>query len=142
MWDNFWAAINLPLSTELHSSSLGWYRFQNSPMVRDNDLKFGMVIVLGKLEDLVTCFLPGSVHKRRQSIKFFLKIFYYAFLVDWRHLWTLPGGSKSRSPPVFQALSPHRISSQYLKPLESSGSDTIKRRRVRKACRSWSWEMV
>ncbi len=48
--------------------------------------------------------------------------------MDRRHLWTLPSGSKSRSPPVIQALSPHQISNHYLKPLKSSGSDTIKRR--------------
>jgi hypothetical protein len=35
-------------------------------------------------------------------------------------------GSHARIPPVLQALSPCPISSQYLVPLESSGSDTIK----------------
>jgi hypothetical protein len=47
-------------------SSFWWYRFQNSITVRDIGLKFGMVIVLGKLEDTMHCFLPGSVHKQRQ----------------------------------------------------------------------------
>jgi hypothetical protein len=42
-----------------------WYRFrfQNSRTVGDIDLKFGLLIVLGKLEDLVGCFLTGDVHK-------------------------------------------------------------------------------
>ncbi len=51
-------------------SLIWWYRFQNLRTVRDNDLKFGMVIVLGKLEDHRGCFLPGTVHKLRQSRKF------------------------------------------------------------------------
>jgi hypothetical protein len=33
-------------------------------MVRDIGLKFGVMIVLGKLEDLMTCFLPRSVNPR------------------------------------------------------------------------------
>ncbi len=37
-----------------------WYRFQNSTTVKDNDLKFYMLIALGKLEDPVQFFLPGS----------------------------------------------------------------------------------
>jgi hypothetical protein len=36
-------------------------------------------------------------------------------------------GSNPRGPPVFQALSPCQISSQYLKPFSSSGSDTIQK---------------
>jgi hypothetical protein len=39
-------------------------------MVEDIGFKFGMVIVLEKLEDLVHCFLPGSVHKYRNFSKF------------------------------------------------------------------------
>jgi hypothetical protein len=31
--------------------------------VRDADLKFQMVIELGKMEDSMKVFLPGSVHK-------------------------------------------------------------------------------
>ncbi len=46
-----------------------WYRFQNSITVRDIDLKFGMVIVFGKLEDHMHGFLPGSVHKLRHDRK-------------------------------------------------------------------------
>jgi hypothetical protein len=46
-----------------------WYRFQNSPTVRDVGLKFGMVIVFGRLEDHMHVFLPGSVHKLRHSTK-------------------------------------------------------------------------
>jgi hypothetical protein len=46
-----------------HISLFQWYHFQNSTTVRDNDLKFRMVIVLGKLEDLMQVFLPGIVHK-------------------------------------------------------------------------------
>jgi hypothetical protein len=44
-------------------SPFWWYRFQNSSTVWDNGLKFGMVMMLGKLEDHVLCFLPGRVHK-------------------------------------------------------------------------------
>jgi hypothetical protein len=51
-------------SFEIHHISLfQWYRFPNLATVRDNDLKFGMVIVLGKLDDLMQVFLPGIVHK-------------------------------------------------------------------------------
>ncbi len=46
-----------------HLTDLGWYRFQNSTTARDIDVKFYMLIVLGKLEDFMQHFLPGSVHK-------------------------------------------------------------------------------
>jgi hypothetical protein len=39
--------------------------------------------------------------------------------------------SMACSTPVFQILPPYPISSHYLKPLESSGSDSIRIRRVR-----------
>jgi hypothetical protein len=38
-------------------------------MVRGIVSKFGMVIVLGKLEDHMQCFLPGTVHKLRLATK-------------------------------------------------------------------------
>jgi hypothetical protein len=44
-----------------HISLFWWYRFQNSPTVRDIGLEFGMVIVLGKSEDRIHGFLSGSV---------------------------------------------------------------------------------
>jgi hypothetical protein len=54
-----WSEFSVKIST------FRWYRFQNSRTKRDSGLKFGMVIVLGKLEDLVGCFLSGSVQKLR-----------------------------------------------------------------------------
>jgi hypothetical protein len=47
-----------------------WYRFQNSTTVKDNDLKFYMVIVLGKLEDPMQVFLPEIVQKLPKFLKF------------------------------------------------------------------------
>ncbi len=47
-----------------------WYRFQNSLMIRDIDLKFNMGVVFERLEDVVHIFLPGTVHKYRNSKKF------------------------------------------------------------------------
>ncbi len=46
-----------------------WYRFQDSTTARDIDLKFYMVLVLGKLEDTMLHFPAGTVHKYRQSLK-------------------------------------------------------------------------
>jgi hypothetical protein len=46
-----------------------WYRFENSRTVGDIDLKFGIEIVLAKLEDIVGCFLSGAVHKLRYGKK-------------------------------------------------------------------------
>jgi hypothetical protein len=65
MWDK---ANKIVISSRnrsffIASGHFWWYRFQNSRTPRDIGLKFGMVIVLGKLEDLVHCFLPGGVHK-------------------------------------------------------------------------------
>jgi hypothetical protein len=65
--------------------------------------------------------------KNHQKLKFFIMHFSWIDVICGYSLV----GSKSRSAPVSQALSPYKISSHYLKPLESSGSDTMKRRRVR-----------
>jgi hypothetical protein len=46
-------------------------------------------------------------------------------------------GSSAWGPPVFQALSPYRISSQYLEPFSSSGSNTIKKYRFPVIFESW-----
>jgi hypothetical protein len=50
-----------------------WYHFQNSPTVREIDLKFYVVIVLGKLEDRMKVFPAGVVHKLRQFMGKFQK---------------------------------------------------------------------
>jgi hypothetical protein len=42
-------------------------------MVRDIGLKFGMVMVFGKLEDHMHGFLSGSVHKLRHPRKKYKK---------------------------------------------------------------------
>jgi hypothetical protein len=132
-------------------SPFRWYRFQNSRTERDNGLKFCMVIVLGKLEDHVGCFQPGSVHKWRKLMSIFLNSFkrlslrflpskileklemstlYWFFkCLRFFYIDVICGrsqvGSNPRGPPAFQALSPYQISSQYLFRFSSSGSDTI-----------------
>jgi hypothetical protein len=45
-----------------------WYRLQNSRTVRDLGLKFDMGIVFERLEDIMPCFLPGSVHNNVTSV--------------------------------------------------------------------------
>ncbi len=96
------------------------YRFQNSTTVRDNDLKFDIVIVFGNWEDPMQVFLPGIVHKLRQFMPIFFysskglllrfqsprllkespKVknehfisfyLYFELLKKQRHFWTLPG---------------------------------------------------
>jgi hypothetical protein len=57
------AKLSLLRTANYHRiSPFWWYRFQNSRTPRDIGLKFCMMKVLEKLEDLVHCFLPGRVH--------------------------------------------------------------------------------
>jgi hypothetical protein len=70
MWDNFWAMSQLP---NFCGSGIQWYRFQNSPMVRDICLKFYMGVVLEKMEDHMHCFLPGHSTNNVTSINFFIQ---------------------------------------------------------------------
>jgi hypothetical protein len=58
------ATFRLGLRTRI--LAVWWYRFQNSITVGDIDLKFGMVVVFGNLEDLMH---DRSVHKLRHTRK-------------------------------------------------------------------------
>jgi hypothetical protein len=57
-----WHIEYLKKLTRIQILEFWWYRFQNSSMVADNDLKFGMVIVFGKMEVHIHDFLSGIVH--------------------------------------------------------------------------------
>jgi hypothetical protein len=54
---------HLSTSGNYRKMIFSWYLFQNSITVRDIGLKFDMVVVVEKLEDLIHGFLPGSVQK-------------------------------------------------------------------------------
>ncbi len=63
-----------------------WYRFQNSATVRDIGLKFGMVIVLGKLKDVMLHFPPGIVHSYRflnKKSAFCPTVHYLSMFLHW-----------------------------------------------------------
>ncbi len=54
---------------------------------------------------------------------FFLKIFYYAFLVDWRHLWIFPGRKQVTRSSSF----PSTITTPNFKPISQTIGELWKR---------------
>ncbi len=75
--------------------ALWWYRFQNSRTVRDIDLKFGIVIVFGILED----------HMHQGMSTNYVILYFFEIFLEWRFLWTVLG----RKPCMWTSIFPNTV---------------------------------